>query len=210
MNFPRPSNFPFPLEGEIKCLHHDELLRLTEVYRLSFEEKKGKRYRRKERARHWLIFLLLRYTGARVSEVIKVDDLRDIDFREAMVTLPTLKRHSPHKKGLKRTIPLPAQFLGEMGRVLAEYPALRGSIFRCHRSTVFRYFKARAKEAGLPSHLCHPHVLRHTRALELLRAGVPVTIVQELLGHASLTTTAIYLRFSGREMKEILKDRGLI
>jgi len=210
MSLRKSTSFLLPLEGNVKCLHQEELQRLTEAYRSHFEEKRGKRYRRKERARHWLIFLFLRYTGARVSEILSIDDLRDIDFYEAAVTVPTLKRHAPHKKGLYRTVPLPVVCLGETGRILAEFPSLRGRLFRCHRSTVFRYFKARAQEAGLPTHLSHPHVLRHTRAVELLRAGVPVSIVQELLGHASLTTTALYLRFSGQEIKEILKDRGLL
>jgi len=204
------SSLPLPQQGSLNYLNPEELLRLTEVYRSRFEEPQGRRFRRKERARHWLIFLALRYTGARVSEVLSLDDTRDIDFREALVTLPTLKRHAPYKKESRRTVPVPATFLGEIGRVLAEFPSLRGVLFRCHRSTVFRYFRDRAQEAGLSSKLSHPHILRHTRAIELLKAGVPVTVVQEILGHASLATTAIYLRFSGREIKTILRDRGLI
>jgi site-specific recombinase XerD len=46
--------------------------------------------------------------------------------------------------------------------------------------------------------------------MEMVRAGVPLTIVQGILGHANLNTTAIYLQFSGQEAKAILKDRGLI
>ncbi|WP_456324098.1 tyrosine-type recombinase/integrase, partial [Desulfonauticus submarinus] len=61
-----------------------------------------------------------------------------------------------------------------------------------------------------PRKLAHPHILRHTRAIELLRNGVPVTIVQDILGHSALTTTAIYLRISGQEAKGILKEKGLI
>ena len=52
------------------------------------------------------------------------------------------------------------------------------------------------KHNGIPKELAHPHILRHTRAIELLRAGVPVTVVQDLLGHSALTTTAVYLRIS--------------
>ena len=43
-----------------------------------------------------------------------------------------------------------------------------------------------------------------------LRAGVPVTIVQDILGHSALTTTAVYLRMSGQEAKGILREKGLI
>ncbi|MCX6554067.1 MAG: hypothetical protein NTZ12_03485, partial [Candidatus Aminicenantes bacterium] len=57
--------------------------------------------------------------------------------------------------------------------------------------------------------------LRHIRRRSPMnhgvgRAGVPLTIVQQILGHANLNTTAVYLQFSGQEAKTILKDRGLI
>ncbi len=206
--YPQKGSFLPVAPAGVSYLRPEELLRLTEAFRTRFERPAGKRYFRKARARHWVIFLLLRYTGARVSEVLAVDDQRDLDFREAMIRLPTLKRH--RRKGVARQVPLPPLVFGEIGRVLAEFPDLRGRLFACHRSAVFRYFKERAKEAGLDPKLAHPHVLRHTRAIELLRAGVPVTVVQEILGHASLTTTAVYLRFSGYEIKTILKDRGML
>ncbi len=88
-------------------------------------------------------------------------------------------------------------------------PGSGGSLFRRHRSTVFKVFRARAEEAGIPGEQRHPHVLRHTRAIKLVRAGVPVTAVQQLLGHADVATTAIYLRFSGVEIRRIM-ERGLI
>jgi integrase len=53
-------------------------------------------------------------------------------------------------------------------------------------------------------------VLQHTRALEMICAGVLLTIVQQILGHAYLNTTSIYLQFSGQEAKSILKDRAII
>ena len=97
--------------------------------------------------------------------------------------------------------------VAEFRRLLASWPGLRGSLFRRHRSTVFKVFRARVEEAGIPGEQRHPHVLRHTRAIKLLRAGVPVTPVQQLLGHADVTTTAIYLRLSGIERRRI---RGLL
>ena len=71
--------------------------------------------------------------------------------------------------------------------------------------------RTRAEEAGIPGELRHPHVLSHTRAIKLLRAGgMPVTAVQQLLGHADVTTTAVYLRLSGMEIRRIMEDRGLL
>ena len=100
--------------------------------------------------------------------------------------------------------------VAEFGRLLVSWPELRGSLFRRHRSTVFKVFRARVEEAGIPGEQRHPHVLRHTRAIKLVRAGVPVTAVQQFLGHADVTTTAIYLRFSGMEIRRIMEDRGPI
>ena len=185
-------------------LTEEEVNRLTASFQ-RWADGSPPRYR-KRRVRHLVIFLVLRFTGARLGEVLKIDDARDINWREAEIVIPTLKR----KTETARTVPVPPGVVAEIGRVLAEFPDLRGKLFRVS-DRAFRYiFRDRGREAGLAEGLCHPHVLRHTRALELLRSGVPVTAVQQLLGHAHLTTTAIYLRFSGVEVKKILKDRGLI
>jgi len=160
--------------------------------------------------RYWLTFLVLRFTGARIGEVLLIDDKTDIDFRQAEIRLVTLKRHSPQKKSHTRIVPVPANVIAEIATYIAQFPQQRGRIFKLQQSNFRNCFYKRAKEANIPRDLAHPHILRHTRAIELLRAGVPVTIVQDLLGHSALTTTAIYLRISGQEARGILREKGLI
>ncbi|MEA2067072.1 MAG: site-specific integrase, partial [Thermotogota bacterium] len=166
------------------------------------------------RGRYWLTFLMLKFTGARIGEVLLIDDTTDIDFRNAEIKLTILKRHNKSRKNGKkrnttRIVPVPANVTSEIATYIAEYPHMRGKVFKIYQSNFRRKFYELAKKAGVPKDLGHPHILRHTRAIELLRAGVPVTIVQDILGHSALTTTAIYLRMSGQEAKGILRERGL-
>ena len=190
-------------------LTDDQINRLSLAFQGWYDQKDISDVKRRIRGRYWLVFLVMRYTGARISEVINVKH-EDIDFRNAEIRLITLKRHNPKKKGSYRIIPVPANITAEIASYIAQYPYMKDKIFNINRSNFYKVFQERCKEAGIPKTLAHPHILRHTRAIELLRAGVPVTIVQDLLGHSALTTTAIYLKMSGQEAKGILRDKGLL
>jgi len=64
-----------------------------------------------------------------------------------------------------------------------------------------------ATKAGIAKRV-HPHGLRHTHAYELMMEGVPVPIIQQQLGHASLATTDRYLRhFAPRDVVEAMQAR---
>lgn len=175
-----------------------------------FDAAPSKGYRR-IRGRYWLTFLVLRFTGARLGEVLQLQEA-DLDFRNGEIRLVTLKRHryGRKKKPPTRIVPVPANVTSEIASYLAEFPGERGMVFQLDQGNFRKVFYKRADEAHIPRDLAHPHILRHTRAIELLRSGIPVTIVQDMLGHSALTTTAIYLRISGQEAKSIMKDKGII
>ncbi|MEM4134679.1 MAG: site-specific integrase [Candidatus Micrarchaeia archaeon] len=200
-NFPP---VPHSQEGEIYHLTEDELNRLTSEFQKWYEEKRGI-----VRARYWLVFLFLRYTGARISEVLNIDESRDLDYKNSTVRLITLKR-TGKKKGQFRIIPIPDRLISEYLRTIKIFPSLEGKVFKIARNNFFNIFKDLCIKAGIPEDIAHPHVLRHTRAIELLRAGIPVTAVQQLMGHASLNTTAMYLRYSNIEIQGLMKSKGLL
>ena len=207
---PKALNSNLVFSGSIpNYLTESQLNNLIATFQAWYDSKDISDTKRRIRGRYWLVFLALRFTGARISEIINIKH-EDIDFRNAEIRLITLKRHNPKKRGQYRIVPVPSNLTSEIANYIVEYPHMRDKVFKVDRSNFNKIFKERCFEGGIPKELAHPHILRHTRAIELLRAGVPVTIVQDLLGHSALTTTAIYLKISGQEAKGILREKGLI
>jgi integrase/recombinase XerD len=80
-------------------------------------------------------------------------------------------------------------FLGRSGRRLA-------------RQQAWATVKRAAASAGLSGRVS-PHTLRHSFATHLLEGGADLRIVQELLGHASISTTQLYTHVTGERIREV-------
>jgi len=74
-------------------------------------------------------------------------------------------------------------------------------IFPFSRVWVWQLVKKYAHMAGLPDTI-HPHTLRHSFAIHLVRSGLDLRRVQQLLGHSDLNTTQVYLKFKDEDLRE--------
>jgi integrase/recombinase XerD len=151
--------------------------------------------------------------GARVSEAIGVD-LDDLDLSEDDDELGS-GLHLLGKGGKERIVPLGsyAQRAVEAWLVRGR-PTMAGkgrgtpAVFlnqrgdRLSRQSAWTIIKRAADRAGLSGHLS-PHTLRHSFATHLLDGGADVRVVQELLGHASVTTTQIYTMVTAQHLREV-------
>lgn len=73
---------------------------------------------------------------------------------------------------------------------------------RLSRQSAWNALKVAAERAGIGS-VVSPHVLRHSFATHLLEGGADVRVVQELLGHASVTTTQVYTMVTVNTLREV-------
>jgi len=149
---------------------------------------------------------LLYATGMRVSELVELS-ITSVDLREGFLTV--------FGKGSKeRLAPVGAPALRALRRYLSEVRPLlekgkgRGRVFLSARgvplgrNAVWALVKDCAKRAGLAKTVS-PHTLRHTFATHLLEGGADLAAVQELLGHADISTTQIYTHVDREYLRDV-------
>lgn len=146
-------------------------------------------------------------TGARVSEVAGVDQT-DLDAESGTVLLTG-------KGGKQRIVPVGRPALDAISAYLPDRLAARtpgrdsGAMFlnrrgaRLTRQGIWAILKRHARRAGLPAASVSPHVLRHSAATHMVEGGADLRTVQEMLGHASISTTQVYTRVSPRHLLEV-------
>lgn len=137
---------------------------------------------------------VLAYTGCRVSEALALT-VHQLDTDRLTLTIKTLKR----RRTAFRVVPVPPATV-DMLRALA--PGSGDRFWSCHRATAWRRVKATMHRAGITGPMACPKGLRHGFGIRAAGHSVPTNLIQRWMGHASPTTTAIYLDAVGIEERQ--------
>lgn len=154
---------------------------------------------------------LLYATGLRVTELVSLDlDSISMDAKRPSV-------RCLGKGAKERTVPIHEQALHVLARYLndgrprlvrnkkerALFVNRRGE--RLTRQGFWLILKQYAREAGIET-LVTPHTLRHSFATHMLRGGAPLRSVQELLGHANISTTQVYTQITDEHVRQVYEQ----
>jgi integrase/recombinase XerD len=144
--------------------------------------------------------------GLRASETIGLE-VADVDMHEGFL-------RARGKGGKERLVPLGRKAIAAISAYLRSgRPKLVGERYEVKlfvnfrggplsRQGLYKIVQRNAREAGLGGQLS-PHTLRHSFATHLLAGGCDLRAVQEMLGHADISTTQMYTHLSGERLKEV-------
>jgi len=136
---------------------------------------------------------LLYSGGLRSSEAVGLD-LSDVDFEREVV-------HVRGKGGKERVVPLGEEAAHQLSLYLRD---ARPALARGAESAVFLSAHGRRLDTSTVRRILrHPHRLRHAFATHLLEGGADLRVIQELLGHSSLSTTQVYSHVDARRLRRI-------
>jgi site-specific recombinase XerD len=131
--------------------------------------------------------------GLRSAEAVALD-LADVDFERESV-------HVSGKGGKERSVPLGEDAAHQLGRYLRDG---RPALARGAEDALFVSARGRRLDTSTIRRLVrHPHRLRHAFATHLLEGGADLRTIQELLGHASLSTTQIYSHVDAKRLRRV-------
>ena len=164
-------------------------------------------------------------TGIRVSELIalRVSDI-SFDSRALVIKVQKVRRKDGKAVEKRRMIPVDRGTLDLVREYIQwrkQFPYKGDLLFPITRQRVNQIFwklgrKAGITEIGDPAiskhRNLHPHLLRHSFAIQCIKKGMSVERLQKILGHASPTTTSVYLQWSSTDLHEdydkIWEDEG--
>ena len=156
--------------------------------------------------------MTLAYAGCQLSEVLALT-LDRVDLAAGVLVIESLKKR---RAGIYRAVPVPPALLEALDLVhgVRERQASRGKgrgelLWPWSRMTGWRVVHAVMQAAKLDGPRASPKGLRHGFGAVAVAAGIPLNVVQKWLGHAQLSTTAIYADAVGAEEHDIAQRMGV-
>jgi len=149
--------------------------------------------------RYFILFKTLLWTGARIDEALAMRPA-DIHLDINVIDLITLKRRRP----AIRAIPLHRDLKDAVIQYFIEFHMDMRSqerIFPMARQAVDLYFKRIQRDLGFK---IHAHKFRHTFGVKAIMNHVPLSVLQEWLGHSSIFTTSIYTQITGMDTSQFM------
>jgi type 1 fimbriae regulatory protein FimB len=150
--------------------------------------------------REHAMFLFAVAHGARASEICNLK-ISDVNFKTEQVHVARLKGSLDSIQALLRV--KGSTLLNEVAALKAwlearkpdanEYVFNSQKSVRLNRVSVFKLFRQIARAAELPESLQHPHVLKHTAAMLMVKSGVNAFLIRQHLGHRSFDSTLQYV-----------------
>ena len=147
-----------------------------------------------------LFALTLAWTGARVSEVLALTAV-SFQLERGVVAIRTLKR----RRHVVREVPIPPKLMSALEHRFhlrdrqEDTARAHAHLWTWHRATAWRFIKNTMIASGIYGTPACPRGLRHGFGVGALQAGVPLNLLQRWLGHARISTTAIYAGACGPE-----------
>ena len=166
----------------------------------------------KKQLRDRLILEMLYSTGMRVSELCELP-LKSVLIKNQRNTNEYQFLTIKGKGQKERIVPLRANIFPLLQEYIISLTNKKqkylfssfGKKTHIDRRTIVNIIKQVAIKAGIDPQKVSPHTMRHSFATHLLQKGLDIREIQELLGHASINTTAIYAKINTNTAKEVLK-----
>ena len=184
-----------------RCLDPTGLARLEQSFR-SWTEDSARADVRESRKRILLIFLLIRYTGARLNEVLGLDLSKNVDVAKRVVRYGDVEAT---KGSPQREVQISSELMSEIQDATND-PAVGGETgfsLRVDAGHVRRKFYERSVACGFAQDLGSPNAIRRARAIELMQSNMPLPVVQRVLGHSTPNLTASLVAFSDEDIHQV-------
>ncbi len=178
-------------------------------------QQANQKERLKSARRQYIFIKALFQTGARVSELLSLEPSM-VHREERTIRIVNLKRHKIRKRGRplkndtpyqEKIIPINDSLRADISDYCLDYGIKPDSkLFPFSRRYALKFIKEIGEKVGIFSYKCHPHAFRHGFAVYCLLNGVPITVLQEWLGHSSILNTTIYTKITQIENRSFYEN----